>query len=139
MEFGSTYEREAAYTDDDWADWAARDSSGGEAATMLAFRGDEAVGVVAAYRDDDEAPLFHVFAMWVDPAARGHGLGRRLLGAIEDWIATSGGMSVQLSVADTARAARTLYETAGYVADGDESPSPHTPGVVHISMRKRLA
>jgi ribosomal protein S18 acetylase RimI-like enzyme len=76
--------------------------------------------------------------MWVAPEARGAGIGRRLLDAVEGWIASCDGRSVQLSVADTALAARRLYETAGYEPDGDAADSPHTPGVTHLSLRKDL-
>jgi ribosomal protein S18 acetylase RimI-like enzyme len=106
---------------------------------MIALRGVEPVATVAAYRDDVEVRAYRVFAMWVAPESRGQGLGRRLLQAIEDWIVESRGTSVQLDVADAAEAALRLYESAGYVPDGQQSPSPHTSGVIHIGLRKRLA
>jgi ribosomal protein S18 acetylase RimI-like enzyme len=137
--FVSTHGREAAHTDEEWDAWAAGDATGDEMATMIAFRGIEPVGIVAAYRDDAEVHLYHVIAMWVAPESRRCGLGRQLLQAIEDWIVESGGTSVQLEVADAAEAASRLYEGAGYMPDGQQSPSPHTPGVTHISLRKRLA
>jgi ribosomal protein S18 acetylase RimI-like enzyme len=136
--FASTHGREAAYTDEEWDAWAAGHATGDVMATMIAFRGVEPVGIVAAYRDDAEVRLYHVYAMWVAPESRGRGLGRRLLQAIEDWIAESTGTSVQLEVADAAEAASRLHDSAGYVPDGQQSPSPHTPGVTHISLRKRL-
>lgn len=108
-------------------------------ATLLALQGKTTIGIVGAYRDDDDASLFHVFAMWVAPEHRRSGLGRRMLTAIEEWIAEAGGTTVQLDVADAAKAAVTLYETSGYMPDGHQSPSPHTPGITHLSLRKRLA
>jgi ribosomal protein S18 acetylase RimI-like enzyme len=137
--FASTHGREAAYPDEQWDAWAAEDATGDEMATMIAFRGVEPVGIVAAYRDDAEVRLYHVIAMWVAPESRGHGLGRQLLQAIEDWIVESSGTSIQLEVADAAEAASRLYESAGYIPDGQQSLSPHSPGVTHISLRKRLA
>jgi ribosomal protein S18 acetylase RimI-like enzyme len=136
--FASMHGREAAYTDEEWDAWAAGDATGDVTATVIALRGIEPVGIVAAYRDDADARLYHVIAMWVAPESRGRGLGRQLLQAIEDWIVESSGASVQLEVADAAEAASRLYERAGYVPDGQQSPSPHTPGVTHISLRKRL-
>ncbi len=79
--FASTRGREAAYTDDEWNAWAAGDATGDEMATMIAFRGAEPVGIVAAYRDDAEVRLYHVIAMWAAPESRGRGLGRQLLQA----------------------------------------------------------
>ena len=137
--FGSTYEREAAFSDADWDEWASDDAAGDDMATLLALRRGEPVGIVGAFRDDDEASLFHVIAMWVAPDERGRGLGRRLLGEIEGWIAASGGSTVQLSVADSAEPARRLYESAGYSPDGESIPSPHHPGVRHVSLRRPLS
>jgi ribosomal protein S18 acetylase RimI-like enzyme len=139
LAFGSTYAAEAAYSDAEWAEWAAGDAEGDELATMLALDGGDPVGVVAAYRDDDDRSLYHVIAMWVDPAYRGRGLGRELLAAIEQWVMRVGGASIQLDVADSATEAVSLYESSGYAPDGHRRPSPHTPGITHVSLRKALA
>jgi ribosomal protein S18 acetylase RimI-like enzyme len=107
--------------------------------TLLAMRsGGEPVGLVAAYRDQLQRDLFHVIAMWVAPEARREGIGRLLLAATEEWVASCGGRSVQLSVADQALAALRLYDAAGYRPDGERSPSSHTPGVSYVSLRKAI-
>ena len=136
--FASTLEAEAAYGDSDWDDWALSDSSGEEMATFLAIGDSDPVGIVAAYRDENEPLLFHVIAMWVAPEARRKGIGGCLLRTVEEWIASAGGNRVQLSVADRADAASRLYEASGYLPDGAVSDSPHTPGVTHVSLRKNL-
>jgi ribosomal protein S18 acetylase RimI-like enzyme len=137
--FASTYAREAAFAEDEWVDWAAGDASGEETTTLLAMRGREPVGLVAAYRDGRDPSLFHVVAMWVAPELRRAGIGRRLLGAIETWISSSGGDCAQLSVADQALPAVSLYEAAGYRPDGKRSPSPHMPEISLVSLRKQLS
>jgi ribosomal protein S18 acetylase RimI-like enzyme len=137
--FASTHAREAAFAEDEWVDWAAGDASGEEKTTLLAIRGREPIGLVAAYRDGHERALFHLVAMWVAPEARRAGIGRRLLGEIETWVAASGGDCVQLSVADQAFPAVSLYEGAGYRPDGKRSPSPHTPEITLVSLRKQLS
>ena len=136
--FGSTYEREAAFTDDVWKERIAQGAAGEDAATLLALRGEEGLGLVSAFRDDAEREVFDVFGMWVAPAVRRTGLGRRLLEEIERWIAASGGTEVRLSVTNAATPAQRLYESAGYEPDGRSEPSPHTPGLVEIGLRKRL-
>ena len=100
--FVSTYAREAAFAEEEWTEWAAGDASGEEKSTLLALRAAEPVGLVAAYRDEEQQSLFHVVAMWVAPEARRQGIGRRLLAEIERWIASSGGDRIHLSVADQA-------------------------------------
>jgi ribosomal protein S18 acetylase RimI-like enzyme len=138
--FGSTFVKEAAYAEQEWADWASGDASGDEMATVLALDDGEPVGIVGAYRDDDDDSLYHVIAMWVAPEYRGRGLGRALLRTIEAWVHECGGATIQLDVADqaAAAAAASLYQSAGYVLDGQRSPSPHTPAIIHLSMRKSL-
>ena len=136
--FGSTHEREAAFPERTWAERVERSSAGDEASTLLAFRGDEPVGLVTAIRDEVQQDLFHVFGMWVAPEARREGIGRRLLDEIEGWIVSCGGTGVQLSVTDAAPAARRLYESAGYEPDGSALKSGHTAGLIEIGLRKRL-
>ena len=94
--------------------------------------------MVMASKDDAEPGLFRVFAMWVAPEARGHGLGRGLLTAIEAWMISSGATQAQLAVTTEAAVAQRLYESAGYAPDGTVEESPHTPGLVHVSLRKPL-
>ena len=136
--FASTHAREAAFAEDEWTDWAAGDASGEEKSTLLAMRVDKPVGLVAAYRDEEQPSLFHVVAMWVAPEARREGIGRRLLDEIEEWIASCGGNCVHLSVADQALPALCLCDAAGYEPDGGRSESAHTAGVTHVSLRKVL-
>ncbi len=50
----------------------------------------------------------------------------------------SGGETSQLSVTTDASAAQRLYESAGYEPDGHVEESLHTPGLMHISLRKRM-
>jgi ribosomal protein S18 acetylase RimI-like enzyme len=138
LSFGSTYEREAAFSEGDWMQWAADDALGDEMATFIADRERQPMGIVGAYRDESEPMLFHVIAMWVAPEGRREGLGRRLLSHVEAWIRSCGGRVVQLNVTTTAVAARRLYETAGFEPDGDRRESRHTRGLVEVSLRKRL-
>ena len=137
--FGSTHEREAAYADEQWEEWAAGDAVGDESATLLALGGGEPVGIVAASRDETERHVFGIFAMWVAPELRGEGLGRRLLDEIEAWIVSRGGTVAQLSVTSAATAARRLYERAGYEPDDRAAESRHTPGLIEIGLRRQLS
>ena len=136
--FGSTYEHEAAFPDQMWTERAARGSAGDNAATLLALRDGEPVGIVTAIRDEAQRHLFHVFEMWIAPGARREGVGRTLLSEIEAWIASCGGTSVHLSVTNAATAAIRLYESAGYQPDGDSVESRHTPGLTEVSLLKQL-
>ena len=136
--FGGTYEREQAYTDSQWNEWASEDASGDDAATFLALEGSEAVGIVVGARREKEPDVFDVFAMWVAPEARRRGIARRLLETVESWMISAGGRTSTLSVTTAAEAARTLYESAGYEPAGWTRESRHTAGLIEIGLRKSL-
>jgi ribosomal protein S18 acetylase RimI-like enzyme len=136
--FEGTYEGEAAYSDDQWRDWATDDAAGDEYTTLIARKGKDAVGMVTAYRDETRPHLFHIVAMWVAPEVRGEGIGRLLLREVEGWIRSCGGTAAQLSVTTAASAAGRLYEGAGYEPDGERTDSVHTPGLVLVSLAKNL-
>jgi ribosomal protein S18 acetylase RimI-like enzyme len=137
--FHANYESEAAYPEEEWRAWSAEHAAGDQVATFIARQGKQPVGMVAGYRDEADRSLFHVFAMWVAPEVRRAGIGRLLLRELEAWIRSCGGIAVQLSVTTAAVAARRLYLSAGYEPDGVQAESPHTPGLVEVSLTKRLA
>jgi RimJ/RimL family protein N-acetyltransferase len=83
----------------------------------------ELVGVVGLYRDAHLkcAHKAHLWGMFVSPAERGAGIGRRLLGAVLDHARSLSEISrVHLSVSELAVAARHLYEAAGFETWGTE-------------------
>ena len=123
--FGSTYEREVAFTEDDWRGRAGGlanavatgDGSAGPA--VLAFVGDVAVGMGGGFRD--LPGWLHVVAMWTDPSWRGHGAGSAVLEQLKAW-SDAQGLRVHLDVETTNSGARRLYERAGFVATGETRP-----------------
>lgn len=74
----------------------------------LIVRGDGAQGVGEVTR------IGEVKRMWVSPAARGLGLGRRLLAALEAEAAARGCTTVRLDTNEVLTEAIRLYETSGY-------------------------
>lgn len=123
--FGSTFEREAAFAEEDWrvrsGGLSAAEARGDRAAglAVLAFAGDVAIGMGGGYRD--LPGWLHVVAMWTEPAWRGHGAGRAVLEHLKAWSAGQG-LRVHLDVETTNLGARRLYERAGFVATGETRP-----------------
>lgn len=123
--FGSTYEREAAFTEADWRSRAgglsnaAARGDGTTGPSLLAFVDGAAVGMGGGYRD--LPGWLHVIAMWTDPAWRGHGAGRAVLEQLMAWSAAEG-LRVHLDVETTNAGARRLYERLGFVATGETRP-----------------
>jgi GNAT superfamily N-acetyltransferase len=67
----------------------------------------------------------HVSLLFVTADARGAGLGRRLLGALQEWCVDNGVSRVQLNAAPEAR---TLYERAGFAPPAGDRLEWQVPG-----------
>ena len=113
--FGSTYDREAAFTD---ADWQSRVSNP-DSAAVIAYVDGRPAGMGGGFRD--LPGWLHVVAMWTDPAWRGHGAGSAVLEHLKAWSAAAG-LRVHLDVETGNHGARRLYERAGFVATGETRP-----------------
>jgi ribosomal protein S18 acetylase RimI-like enzyme len=104
--FGSTLEREQAFTE---ADWRQRLSGPVYAVTDP--------GPVAVGGLFDDGGVLHVWGMWTDPAHRGRGHAHRILDAL---IAPDADAVLDVNV--TNQAARATYERYGFVATGHLEP-----------------
>ncbi len=82
-----------------------------------------------------EANAAEIKRMWIDPSARGLGIGRRLLVALELAAAELGCDTVRLDTAATLTEARALYQGAGY---GEIAAYNDNPYAAHW-FEKRLA
>jgi ribosomal protein S18 acetylase RimI-like enzyme len=90
------------------------------------------VGCVALKLHGD-APA-EVKRMWVDPAVRGVGLGRRLLVAVEEEARAEGVSVLHLETNASLTEAMALYRSAGYV----EVPAFSDEAYAHHWFEKRL-
>jgi ribosomal protein S18 acetylase RimI-like enzyme len=134
--FGSTYAREEALTEPEWRDWLDR-ASGANGAMFLAFDGEECVGVVGAY--DHEGTSVRLVSMWVAPAARGSGLGQRLVNQVITWARSIGRDVVDLHVTIGNAAAERLYRRMGFQPTDDTQPLPSDPSYTLRRMELPLA
>lgn len=85
-------------------------------------------------RDDVELPLGEVKRMWVADDARGHGLGRRLLVAIEDRARAAGYATLRLDTNEVLVAAIRLYLSAGYRPVGRYNDNPYATHFMERSL-----
>jgi ribosomal protein S18 acetylase RimI-like enzyme len=104
--FGSTLEREQAFTEDDW-----RQRLRGP---VYVVADPEPVAVGGVF-DNDGTP--HVWGMWTDPGHRGRGHARAILDVL-----IPAGTSAQLDVTVTNGGARAVYERYGFVGTGELEP-----------------
>jgi ribosomal protein S18 acetylase RimI-like enzyme len=136
LAFGSTLEVEQAFGDEVWIDRARESATSDHRATWVAV--DDAgwvLGMVGAHVETADASLF---GMWVDPAARGSGLGGSLLDAVIGWLeARHPAATIALSVNPTFAAAVRLYESRGFTPTGASKPIDHTAGARCAVMVRR--
>jgi GNAT superfamily N-acetyltransferase len=113
--FGSTYDLESGFTEDQWRTRLA----GPDHVSVLAYWATAPIGMGAGFQD--LPGLLHVVAMWVDPSARGRGVGPQVLDVIRGW-AQERGLGLHLDVHTGNTGARRSYERYGFVATGELRP-----------------
>ncbi len=125
--FGEPLETARARPEQDWRDLAARGAAGETDRVIVAIddRGSLA-GMTAAFLEREGTSAL-VWGMWVDSEHRRLGLGQRLLGSLAEWAATVGAERLRLHVTEPNRAARRLYESAGFTPTGERER--HRPNV----------
>ncbi len=92
-------------------------------AMLLVRDDDEPIGIGGIRHLDTETP--EVKSMYLAPAARGSGLGPRLLAALEAIAAEHGCPAVRLDTSDHLTAAIGLYRRAGYTEIPAYNDNPH--------------
>jgi GNAT superfamily N-acetyltransferase len=136
--FGSSYDREAPFTEEQW-----RGRLSSRSVTFFAeLPGDAGggggagpAGIGGVYEGDGTA---EVVSMWVRPAARGLGVGEALITAAADWAKARDHDSLYLWVTQTNPAAVRLYERCGFIPTGERQPLPSDPSLQEIRMRREL-
>ncbi len=123
--FASDVEEESAWPPDAWADRAGQRSEGYDAANFVAESEEGAVGLVGAYRSQEEPGTVELVSMWVAPAARGQGIGAQLVERVVDWAREGAARRVALWVMRGNEPALALYERTGFVRTAHGMPADH--------------
>ena len=130
--FGSTLAREQEYDEQDWRAWTR------EAATFLAFVGNEPIGIAAGI-DGERPDERRLIALWVHPGSRGRGVAAALVATVKDWAHADGAVRLTLSVTRTNAAAVRLYRRLGFVETGASRPLPRDPALVEDQLATDLS
>jgi ribosomal protein S18 acetylase RimI-like enzyme len=118
--FGTTFAEARVRPDAWWVEWARRSAETDEQAMFLAWLEGRPAGIAGTFAREDGA--WQVISMWVDPQARGAGIGRQLLDAVVAFARDHGAHELVLSVTDGNDTARALYERYGFADTGDSEP-----------------
>jgi GNAT superfamily N-acetyltransferase len=132
--FGSTYAEQVEFTKEDWLNRIARST------TFLAYVGEAAtqpVGIAGGYQE--HPGVVELISMWVDPRARGRGVGEALITQVTDWARTQDeAATLHLWVTEINKAARRLYERCGFMPTGERQQLPSNPALTEIAMARPL-
>jgi GNAT superfamily N-acetyltransferase len=115
--FSSTLARELSLTEEAWR---LRLAGGGQ---FVASVGHAAVGLAGGVRQGGgDGQAAELVAMWVDPAMRGRGAGRLLVGSVVRWAAEQGFTELRLWVAEGNHGAEIFYTRCGFRRTGARQP-----------------
>ncbi|WEF31574.1 GNAT family N-acetyltransferase [Pseudoduganella chitinolytica] len=126
--FGVTHASAVAYSDEQWQTRAAGTD---RAEYVLAFDGEQAVGIVAGVVSAKEG--YNLIAMWVQPDYRGRGLAGGLIDALKARALAKGHRRVVLDVAPENTSAANLYLRQGFAFLPEWEPLESHP---EISVQK---
>jgi GNAT superfamily N-acetyltransferase len=129
--FSTTLEQDRARPDEDWRARLSTDRT----ATFLATTADGDVGMAVGAPYDGSPGAAGLFGMWVDPRARGGGVGGALVDAVLAWARSRGYRRILLDVGDENAAAIALYARRGFVPNGVTGTLP--PPRTHVREHQR--
>jgi ribosomal protein S18 acetylase RimI-like enzyme len=133
--FGSTYEREVAFTP---AVWEARLASTTNAHFVFeAAEAGGAAGLVSVVRDDTDHEVAYLLGMWVDVSARGIGVADALVTEAIGWAEGQPVAILRLHVTHGNVPAERLYLRHGFVKTGD-SFDRERDGAVELEMERSV-
>jgi GNAT superfamily N-acetyltransferase len=119
-----------------WAECAARRAGAPAEACFFAERKAEPTGMVGALALSPAT--FLMVALWVRPGARGAGIGRALIAAVEGWSRAAGAAELGAWVTADNEPALALYLGRGFVRTGASRPCETDPGRREVETRKAL-
>lgn len=90
-------------------------------AQFAAVIGNRPVGLIGAQRQSTES--VYLYSLWLDPEARGHGLGRTLVSEAVAWARSQRVARVTLRVHRGNDAARAIYDSLGFTVSAGENCS----------------
>ncbi|HUK64428.1 MAG TPA: GNAT family N-acetyltransferase [Dongiaceae bacterium] len=136
--FAHTHAEIRAKPDSYWLELIRSVTEPGRHAMFVAQLADTPVGMAFGLIDVEHPARAHLGGMWVDPAARGRGVGRALCDAVIAWARERGLVDIVLSVTEGNTTAQALYERQGFALTGRRGAHPHNPSLAILYMERSL-
>lgn len=132
--FSSTYARESLLPDEEWQRSAARWGGDENDAMFMAFEGGTVCGIVGSYVEPEQRERAQVISMWVDPAYRRAGAGKKLIDAVAAWNRSRGVRELALMVTCVNTGAIAFYEGLGFLKTGVTAEYPNDRAIIEYEM-----
>ena len=136
--FTATFEEESLQSDGYWAEWATAMAEGGSSFGLVAVGERRWIGMVVGGPHRDYPGEAGLFAMWVDPSARGTGVARALVEGVVAWAGSAGFPVLRLRVTLSNEPAVGLYVRCGFSDAGLRKPLREGSDVMTMSMTMEL-
>lgn len=117
--FGSSLELEDAHPDTHWSELVEHSAAAEEGALFVAVERERWIAMAGARWFNRSEGIAQLWGMWVDPGARGRGLGRALVEEVAAWARARGAVCLRLGVTEDAPEAARFYERLGFMRTGE--------------------
>ncbi len=133
LAFGSTYEREANFSDMDWRARIER-WNGKKGIGFMAMDGGVPCGIAGALLDATDCSRAELVSMWTAPTHRRQGCGRLLVNAVIGWLRSRKARALRLMVTHINDPAIRFYRRLGFAMTGQTEPYPNDPAITQLEM-----
>lgn len=135
--FGSTYAREAAFSESEWLERTKR-WNGEMGIGFLAMDDGTPCGIAGGFLNEDDRTRALLVSMWTAPAHRRKAIGRRLVDQVLEWARRRNAKTLFLMVTCTNDPAIRFYETLGFTRTGLTDPYPNDPALIEYEMSRPI-
>ncbi|MGB9377173.1 MAG: GNAT family N-acetyltransferase [Mycobacteriales bacterium] len=132
--FDESAEDAARRPESHWHETAASWSEGCTSALFAADQAGRWVGVAGGFHHDTGST--RIFAVFIDPPARGQRLLEALIGAVSAWSVNCGRHTLTLEVATENSRAVAAYHRLGFIETGGARPHPLYPTLTEVEMTR---
>jgi len=136
--FGSTYAREAQFTDTEWAQRLNR-WNGELGVGYLAIDKLSACGIAGSLLDENDATHAQLVSMWTAPTHRKSGVGRLLVDAVLNWAKSRNVRTLSLMVVGNNEPAIRFYERLSFARTGRTEPYPNDTAILEYEMSRPVS
>jgi ribosomal protein S18 acetylase RimI-like enzyme len=137
--FGSTFDKEAAFSDEQWKARLSKTAEVPQKITLVAFSVTKPLGLASGIILQSEDQIAQVNQIWVASDFRLMGVGQELLRGIVYWASTLNQKSLVLSVTADNAEAISLYEKFGFITVRHAMSLPSDSHLLVQTMRLTIA